>query len=100
MFRAPLHMLSLERLRTRSVLVLLLLSTPPLTAAATPPPTALARAQVAWRQSSFDAAKTGFNPYETALDPSNVAGLRPLWSGASGGISSPAIVDGVAYLGS
>ncbi len=35
---------------------------------------------VSWPQNHFDAAHTGFNPYETTLSASNVAGLKVLWT--------------------
>jgi outer membrane protein assembly factor BamB len=60
-------------------------------AAAAPPPLAtplldgsrpdLVRAE--WRQPHFDAAHDGFNPYESQLSTSNVAGLEVAWTGTA-----------------
>jgi len=53
-----------------------------------------------WRQSGFSFDRTGFNPYENVLNPSNVAGLGRLWSfntlNPVG--SSLALADGAAYV--
>ena len=55
---------------------------------------------VDWPQFHFDAARTGFNSYETILSPSMVvAGLAPRWMARMGIVqSSPAVVDGVVYI--
>ena len=54
----------------------------------------------AWPFLGFDAARTGFNPYETVLGPSNVSSLVPFWSHATsnrsvtrGGIGSPVLTQ-------
>src|SRR5262249_2724110 len=55
-----------------------------------------------WPQFHSDVAHTGVNPSETSLSSANVAGLTETWSASigPGGESSPAVVDGVAYVGS
>jgi len=56
-----------------------------------------------WPQFRFDDAHTGHNPFETRLGVGNVAQLQRAWAAQLGGLvfsSSPAIVDGVAYIGS
>ncbi|MHB8489610.1 MAG: outer membrane protein assembly factor BamB family protein [Candidatus Dormibacteria bacterium] len=56
-----------------------------------------------WSQFMFDAGHTGFNPNETVLSPSQVAGLHQLWDVSLGPAaeatqtSAPVIVDGVVY---
>src|SRR5262245_35180509 len=83
-------------MRARSVLVAAVLVALNLSA------TAPARAgSVSWPKFRFDAANTGFNPYETILSPSNVADLRLLWRrNVQVFRSSPVVVDGVLYIGS
>ena len=53
-----------------------------------------------WRQAGFSPHRTGFNPYENVLNPSNVDGLGRLWSfntlNPVG--SSLALADGAAYV--
>src|SRR5439155_19989583 len=48
----------------------------------------------------FGPARTGFNPYENVLNPSNVSGLHPVWRFAAfeSGSASPAVSGGVVYL--
>jgi outer membrane protein assembly factor BamB len=58
---------------------------------------------VNWTQFRFNQAHTGFNPFETTLNPSNVPTLRVAWQARLGKLvnySSPAVVDGVVYIGS
>lgn len=58
---------------------------------------------VSWPQFRFDSAHTGANPFETTIGVGNVGTLRLSWQAQLGKIvvsSSPAVVDGVAYLGS
>ncbi len=47
-------------------------------------------------------AHSGYNPYENVLSPSTVSGLTEIWSfpTAEGIFSSPAVVNGVVYVGS
>ena len=54
-----------------------------------------------WTQFRFDPAGTGFNPYETILSPETVGGLKVAWTVSTPGYvnSSPAVVDGVLYIG-
>ena len=58
--------------------------------------------QTNWAQFAFDAANSGFNPFENVIDISNVSRLATAWTGATGRsiASSPAVVNGVAYVGS
>jgi outer membrane protein assembly factor BamB len=63
----------------------------------------LAATSVNWRQFRFDQSHTGFNPSETILNRINVPSLTRLWQAQLGDIvdfSSPAVVDGVVYIGS
>src|SRR5262245_41596328 len=55
-----------------------------------------------WRGFHFDARNNRYNPLETVLSPTTVPGLRKLWSfhTLSSVYSSPAVVDGVVYVGS
>ena len=54
-----------------------------------------------WAKFHFDNGNSGFNPYENVLSPANVAGLRKVWSHqTSSGYSSPAVANGVVYVGS
>jgi outer membrane protein assembly factor BamB len=57
-----------------------------------------------WAQFRFDDRHSGFNPYENVLDPSNVSGLVVTWKTSLGcgycSYSSPAVVNGVVYVGS
>jgi polyvinyl alcohol dehydrogenase (cytochrome) len=55
-----------------------------------------------WRSLGYDAHNTRFNRGEKALNPDNVAGLKPKWLLLDVGIgvtSTPAVVDGVVYFG-
>jgi len=53
-------------------------------------------------QLGFDAAHTGWNPYERVLNVANVKNVKQLWSFATGGPidSSPAVANGMVYIGS
>ncbi len=55
-----------------------------------------------WAQFHFGADHTGLNPYENVLNPTTVRDLRLDWSYQTGGpvTSSPAVVNGVVYVGS
>lgn len=60
-----------------------------------------------WRQYGFDAVHSGNNPNEVLLGPTTVDALNAAWTrtiGTDGALavafSSPAVVDGVAYIGS
>jgi hypothetical protein len=58
---------------------------------------------VDWPQFRFDQAHTGFQPLETKLSASNVPLLQLKWQAQLGKLvdySSPAVVGGVAYIGS
>jgi len=55
-----------------------------------------------WSQFRFNPDHSGFNPYENVLNSSSVGGMQIKWSYTTGGSveSSPAVVNGVAYVGS
>ena len=55
-----------------------------------------------WTDYKFDAANTGFNPFENVLDPSNVGGLQLAWSTSTGQqiFSAVAVADGLVFTGS
>jgi outer membrane protein assembly factor BamB len=56
-----------------------------------------------WPQYRFDDKRTGFNPHEKILNTSNVPRLELSWQAQLGNLvdySSPAIVNGVAYIAS
>ena len=55
-----------------------------------------------WAKFHFNNGNSGFNPYQNVLSPANVAGLIKAWSYHTGtvGYSSPAVVNGVVYVGS
>src|SRR5579871_6060192 len=61
-------------------------------------------ATAAWRQFRFAANGTRFNPYETILNTQTVGGLQLKWKYTTGPypgvVSSPAVVNGVVYVGS
>jgi len=50
----------------------------------------------------FDAAHTGYNPYERTLSPANVSRLKPLWSYTTGNViySGISVAGGMVYVGS
>jgi len=57
--------------------------------------------QTDWRQFHFDADGTRLNPYENVLSVSNAERLGLKWaSSGGGGLSSPAVANGVVYVGS
>jgi uncharacterized repeat protein (TIGR01451 family) len=55
-----------------------------------------------WSQFEFSAEHTAFNPLETVLGASNVSNLTLAWTGQTAGAveSSPAVVQGIVYVGS
>ena len=55
-----------------------------------------------WAEFHFDATSSGHNPYENVLGVSTVVNLKRLWRfpTTSSVQSSPAVVDGVLYVGS
>jgi PQQ-like domain/IPT/TIG domain len=55
-----------------------------------------------WTQFRYSPTHSGTNPYENVLSPSSVSGLALDWSFTTGGgvQSSPAVVNGVLYVGS
>ena len=75
----------------------------PPASAASGPPVARPNASVDWPQFRFDDRHTGANPFETTLNKNNVPSLGPAWQAQLGDLvnfSSPAVVGGVAYIGS
>jgi outer membrane protein assembly factor BamB len=48
----------------------------------------------------FNAARSGLNPYENVISPSNVSGLAKAWTDTVSSTvgTSPAVVNGVAYV--
>jgi outer membrane protein assembly factor BamB len=61
------------------------------------------RGDVSWRQAHFGPSHQGVNPFETILSPATVGGLHRQWAtelGGDVGLSAPAVVDGVVYIGS
>jgi outer membrane protein assembly factor BamB len=64
---------------------------------------AAASAVSEWRQFHFGPSLKGTNPFETILSPGTVGGLGEAWTLTTGGEivhSSPAVVGGIAYVGS
>ena len=60
-------------------------------------------ATIDWPQFRFDGHHTGFNPFETVLNRTNVPNLRLAWQSQLGKLvdfSSPAVVGGTVYIGS
>ncbi len=55
-----------------------------------------------WPQFHFDVAHTGVNPSESILNSANVSGLTEGWAASlgPGSESSPAVVNGVVFVGS
>jgi outer membrane protein assembly factor BamB len=59
-----------------------------------------------WAQYRYGPERTGFDPFERVLDPSNVSGLTQVWSATVGGAlgagvhSTPAVSNGVVYVAS
>ena len=67
------------------------------------PGTAATEAPLDWPQFRFDRLHTGFQPFETTLNASNVPRLLLAWQAQLGALvdySSPAVVNGVSYIGS
>ncbi len=66
-------------------------------------PAAIGEKTINWPQYRFDDDHTGFNPHEKILNKSNAPQLQLSWQGQLGKLvdySSPAVVNGVAYLAS
>src|SRR5437868_1210743 len=66
-------------------------------------PTNSPQAPVNWPQFRFDNNHTGFNPLENTLTRQNVPMLQVSWQAQLGKLvdySSPAVVNGVVYIGS
>src|SRR5260370_258415 len=62
---------------------------------------ALFLVQTDWAQFHFGPHLTGYNPYENILTSSNVSALTLDWSYTTGSVqSSPAVANGVVYIGS
>ena len=56
-----------------------------------------------WTQFGYEASRTRYNPTETKVGVGNVAALTTKWTASTGdssGDSSPAVVNGVVYVGS
>ena len=55
-----------------------------------------------WSMFGYNVQHTHLNPYENVLSPSNVSNLKLDWSFSTGNYinSSPAVVNGVVYVGS
>lgn len=55
-----------------------------------------------WTQASFDSSHQGWNIFENGIRSDNVAALSQVWTAPTGGAvdSSPAVVNGIAYVGS
>ena len=55
-----------------------------------------------WIQANFDSTHQGWNIFENGIGSGNVATLGQVWTAATGGTvdSSPAVVNGIAYVGS
>ena len=53
-----------------------------------------------WPTFHFDAANTGFNPYENVLNADNVSSLMPKWKTATapGAAPDPVIAGGIVYV--
>ena len=65
-----------------------------------PASTASSAASGDWPQFHNDPTHTGYNATETTISPANVAALGLAWSGATySPSSSPAVADGVVYVG-
>src|SRR5262249_31450226 len=56
-----------------------------------------------WARFRYSLSHTGFNRYENVLKPGNVSGLDEVWRYTTGAYiyySSPAVANGVVYVGS
>jgi outer membrane protein assembly factor BamB len=58
--------------------------------------------QTDWPQFHYGLRHSGYNPFENALNVTSVVGLGQAWTASTGGVvnSSPALVNGVVYVGS
>ncbi len=56
---------------------------------------------VDWPQFNFDPGLTGYNPYESTLNPTNVGSVTRRWIFAPSGrlCSQPAVANGILYFG-
>jgi outer membrane protein assembly factor BamB len=66
-------------------------------------PATLATTEVDWPHVRFDNNHTGYQPFETTLGKANIASASEAWEDQLGAPvygSSPAVVGGVAYIGS
>ena len=94
--------------RSRWLLAWLLVPVIAATAASTPPPVLAQAATPAttvggdWTQFHNDLIHSGYNAAETTISAPNVANLGVAWTATTGnGIdSSPAVANGVVYVGS
>ena len=62
-----------------------------------------AATRVNWPQFRFDQNRTGFQPFETILNTTNVPTLQLKWQAQLGALvdySSPAVVNGTIFVGS
>ncbi len=67
------------------------------------PAFAPARTTVNWPQFRFDDHRTGVNPFEMTITKTNAPRLQLAWRAQLGGLvvsSSPAVVNGIVYIGS
>src|SRR5258707_5950461 len=65
--------------------------------------TAQAAPAARWNMFGYNVHHTNFNPNETMLGVANVGAITPVWhftTGAAIDLSAPAVVNGVAYIGS
>jgi outer membrane protein assembly factor BamB len=89
-----------------ATLVVALAATPAVASTSEPAPGGTPpglEATVNWPQFRFNSNRTGFNPFETVLNKSNVPNLQNVWQarlGTTVNFSSPAVVNGVVYIGS
>ena len=68
-----------------------------------PAPAAAAASAIDWPQFRFNDARIGVNPFERVLNVQNVPSMAVQWQAQLGALvdySSPAVVGGVAYIGS
>jgi len=86
-----------------AVLLVVLLAGQPVGSPSSPRGAAASEAPINWPQFRFNRLHTGFQPFETTLNASNVPRLQLAWQAQLGALvnySSPAVVNGVAYIGS
>src|SRR5690349_3548997 len=102
--RTPDDPTTMPRMRHRgpvgALLSVALILSVPLGARGATPRQASRTQDVDWRQGSFDAARHGFNRFESILGTSTVQDLQEQWAVPAGWHSTPALVDGVVYVGS